>query len=55
MVIAALTNEEAACKAGEAAKESLFRRCIRVAMEGLLFTLCKPRMAFIASLDSMDG
>lgn len=54
-VIAALTNEEAACKAGEAAKKSLFRRCIRVAMEGLLFTLRKPRMAFIASLDSMDG
>lgn len=53
--LAALTNEESACKAGEAVRKSLFRICIRVAMEDLLFTLRKPRMAFIASLDSMDG
>jgi hypothetical protein len=53
--MAALTNEEPACKAGEAVRKSLFRICIRVAMEDLLFTLRKPRMAFIASLDSMDG
>ena len=53
--LAALTNEESACKAGKAVRKSLFRICIRVAMEDLLFTLRKPRMAFIASLDSMDG
>jgi hypothetical protein len=53
--VVALTNSTPACRSGEVAEKLLFPKYIRVEMEGLLFTLRRPHMAFIASLDSTAG